>query len=132
MVESMMEAITNSHPSCLQSLTLGNCSSAISFPGDRLPASLKALEVRGLNKLKFPMQHKHELLESLRIKDSCDSLTSLPLAIFPSLTHLDIISCENMESLLVSRSESLKSLKSLEIEHCPNYHFWERDCVHPI
>jgi len=121
MVESMMEAITNIQSTCLQSLRLQKCSSAIWFAGDRLPASLTALDVSCLNNLKFPMQHKHELLESLRIKNSCDSLTSLPLAIFPSLTQLDIISCENMESLLVSRSESLKSLKSLEIEHCPNF-----------
>jgi len=120
-VESMMEAMTNSQPTCLKYLTLRKCSSAISFPGDRLPASLKALDVRDLNKLKFPMQHKHELLESLKIKNSCDSLMSLPLAIFPSLTHLDIRSCENMESVLVSGSESLKSLKSLMIQHCPSF-----------
>ncbi|QCE02993.1 disease resistance protein RPS2 [Vigna unguiculata] len=120
-VESMMEAMTNSQPTCLKYLTLRKCSSAISFPGDRLPASLKALDVRDLNKLKFPMQHKHELLESLKVKNSCDSLMSLPLAIFPSLTHLDIRSCENMESVLVSGSESLKSLKSLMIQHCPSF-----------
>ncbi|XP_027907741.1 putative disease resistance protein At3g14460 [Vigna unguiculata] len=113
MVESMMEAITNIQPTCLQSLTLQNCSSAISFPGDCLPAFLKTLEISGLKKLKFPTQHKHESLTSLSINNSCESLTSLQLAIFPS--------CENMESLLVSGSESLKSLNSLEIEQCPNF-----------
>jgi len=120
-VESMMEAITNIQPTCLQYLTLKNCSSAISFPGDCLPASLKTLYIGGLKKLKFPTQHKHELLEFLTINNSCDSLTSAPLVNFPNLSMLRLTSCENMESLLVSGSESLKSLKSLEIEHCPNF-----------
>ncbi|WVZ17891.1 hypothetical protein V8G54_010873, partial [Vigna mungo] len=95
MVESMMEAISNIQPTCLQSLKLENCSSAISFRGGRLPASLKTLDICGINKLKFPLQHKHELLESLYINNSCDSLTSLPLAIFPNLTHLSVTYREN-------------------------------------
>ena len=121
MVESMMEAITNIQPTCLKSLKLQNYSSALLFPGDRFPASLKTLRISGLTKMKFPMQHKHELLESLSINNSCESLTSLQLAIFPNLIFLEITNCENMESLFVSASESLKSLKSLEIEHCPNF-----------
>ncbi|KAG2380623.1 putative disease resistance RPP13-like protein [Vigna angularis] len=121
MVESMMEAISNIQPTCLQSLKLQNCSSDISFRGGRLPASLKTLDIRGINKLKFPLQHKHELLESLSIINSCDSLTSLPLAIFPNLTSLQITNCENMESLLVSGSEISKRLNTFAIDHCPNF-----------
>ncbi|QCE02998.1 adenylate cyclase [Vigna unguiculata] len=121
MVESMMEAITNIQPTSLKSLTLQNYSSVLLFPGDRLPASLKTLRISGLTKMKFPMQHKHELLESLSINNSCESLTSLQLAIFPNLTSLRITNCENMESLLVSGSDSLKSLNCVEIGHCPNF-----------
>ncbi|KAL9276347.1 hypothetical protein ACSQ67_026101 [Phaseolus vulgaris] len=121
MVESMMEAIANIQPTCLQSLTLRDCSSAVSFPGDRLPASLKSLYISGLKKLKFPMQHKHELLESLSIKNSCDSLTSLPLVTFPNLVSLKIINCESMKSLLVVGSESFKRLNSIDISFCPNF-----------
>jgi len=121
MVESMMEAIINIQPTCLQSLTLKDCSSAISFPGDRLPASLETLNISGLNKLKFPMQHRNELLESLVIDNSCDSLKSLPLVTFPNLISLHITNCENMESLLVVGSESFKSLNSFVISHCPNF-----------
>ena len=120
MVESMMEAITNIQPTCLRSLTLENCWSALSFPGERLPPSLKTLDMRGLKKLRFPMQHKHELLESLSI-NSCDSLISLPLTTFPNLNSLKIKDCENMESLLVSESESLQCLNTFEIVHCPNF-----------
>ena len=121
MVESMMEAITDIQPTCLHDLSLTDCSSAVSFPGDRLPASLKSLDISALKKLKFPMQHKNEMLESLLIDNSCDSLASLPLVTFPNLVSLRIRNCENMESLLVSGSESFKSLNSFWITHCPNF-----------
>ena len=127
MVESMMEAITNIQPSFLQSLTLQNCSSVISFPGDRLSPSLKTLLRSDLKKLKFPMQHKHELIESLSIKNSCETLTSLPLFTFPNLKSLKITYCENMESILILGSESLKSLNSFEIGHCSNFVSFPRE-----
>ncbi|KAG4393206.1 hypothetical protein GLYMA_03G038800v4 [Glycine max] len=120
MVESMIEAITNIQPTCLRSLTLRDCSSAVSFPGGRLPESLNSLSIKDLKKLEFPTQHKHELLETLSIQSSCDSLTSLPLVTFPNLRDLEIINCENMEYLLVSGAESFKSLCSLRIYQCPN------------
>ena len=121
MVESVMEAITNIQPTSLHHLSLENCSSSISFPGDRLPASLKTLCIRGLSELKFPMLEKHELLESLTIINSCVSLKSLSLVTFPNLTSLQINNCENMESLLVLGSESLKSLNDFQIGLCPNF-----------
>ena len=120
MVESMIKAITSIEPTCLQHLKLSDCSSAISFPGGRLPASLKALHISNLKNLEFPTQHKHELLESLVLDNSCDSLTSLPLVTFPNLKSLEIHDCEHLESLLVSGAESFKSLCSLRICRCPN------------
>ncbi|KAG5071052.1 hypothetical protein AAZX31_03G034300 [Glycine max] len=102
MVESMIEAITNVQPTCLRSLKIRNCSSAVSFPGGRLPESLTTLRIKDLKKIEFPTQHKHELLETLSIQSSCDSLTSLPLVTFPNLRELAIENCENMEYLLVS------------------------------
>ncbi|KAG5042167.1 hypothetical protein JHK85_006405 [Glycine max] len=132
MVESMMEAITNIQPTCLRSLTLKDCSSAISFPGGRLPESLKSLYIEDLKKLEFPTQHKHELLETLSIESSCDSLTSLPLVTFPNLRDLTIEKCENMEYLLVSGAESFKSLCSLVIYECPNFvSFWREGLPAP-
>ncbi|KHN33223.1 Putative disease resistance RPP13-like protein 1 [Glycine soja] len=120
MVESMIEAITKIQPTCLRSLTLRDCSSAVSFPGGRLPESLNSLSIKDLKKLEFPTQHKHELLETLSIESSCDSLTSLPLVTFPNLRDLETINCENMKYLLVSGAESFKSLCSLRIYQCPN------------
>ncbi|QCE03406.1 disease resistance protein RPM1 [Vigna unguiculata] len=127
MVESVMEAITNIQPTSLRHLSLEDCSSSISFPGDRLPASLKTLYIMGLSELKFPVLEKHELLESLTIIDSCDSLKSLSLVIFPNLTSLKINNCENMESLSISGSESLKSLDLFEIAQCPNFVSFPRE-----
>ncbi|XP_028224377.1 putative disease resistance protein RGA1 isoform X2 [Glycine soja] len=132
MVESMIEAITSIEPTCLQHLTLSYCSSAISFPGGRLPASLKDLHISYIKNLEFPTQHKHDLLESLSLYNSCDSLTSLPLATFPNLKTLQIENCENMESLLVSGAESFKSLCSLRICGCPNFvSFWREGLPAP-
>ncbi|TKY63574.1 putative disease resistance RPP13 protein 1 [Spatholobus suberectus] len=127
MVESMIEVINNIQLTCLQSLTLRDCSSAISFPDGRLPASLKTLTIHGLKNLEFPTQHKHELLESLSIYNSSDSLTSLPLVTFPNLKWVLIEKCENMESLLVSGSESFKSLGSFEISKCPSFVSFPRE-----
>lgn len=120
MVESMIEVIANFQPTCLQSLTLSTCESAISFPGGRLPASLKTLNILGLRRLEFQTQNKHELLGSVSIW-GCDSLTSFPLVTFPNLKCLTIENCENMEFLLVSVSESPKNLSSSEIHNCPNF-----------
>ncbi|KHN33226.1 Putative disease resistance RPP13-like protein 1 [Glycine soja] len=132
MVESMIEAITNIQPTCLRSLELRDCSSAVSFPGGRLPESLKTLRIWDLKKLEFPTQHKHELLETLSIESSCDSLTSLPLITFPNLRDLAIRNCENMECLLVSGAESFKSLCSLRIYQCPNFvSFWREGLPAP-
>ncbi|KAG5071069.1 hypothetical protein AAZX31_03G036200 [Glycine max] len=132
MVESMIEAITNIQPTCLRSLELRDCSSAVSFPGGRLPESLKTLRIWDLKKLEFPTQHKHELLETLTIESSCDSLTSLPLITFPNLRDLAIRNCENMEYLLVSGAESFKSLCSLRIYQCPNFvSFWREGLPAP-
>uniref|UniRef100_A0A0R0KL69 Disease resistance RPP13-like protein 1 n=1 Tax=Glycine max TaxID=3847 RepID=A0A0R0KL69_SOYBN len=111
MVESMME------PSAAPNQLV----SAMSFPGGRLPESVKSLYIEDLKKLEFPTQHKHELLETLSIESSCDSLTSLPLVTFPNLRDVTIGKCENMEYLLVSGAESFKSLCSLSIYQCPNF-----------
>ncbi|KRH65484.1 hypothetical protein GLYMA_03G039300v4 [Glycine max] len=127
-----IKAITNIQPTCLRSLTLRDCSSAVSFPGGRLPESLKTLRIWDLKKLEFPTQHKHELLETLTIESSCDSLTSLPLITFPNLRDLAIRNCENMEYLLVSGAESFKSLCSLRIYQCPNFvSFWREGLPAP-
>ncbi|XP_004485726.1 putative disease resistance RPP13-like protein 1 [Cicer arietinum] len=117
--ESFFEVIAITLPISLKIVWIENCSSAISFPGDCLPASLKSLSILNCKNLDFPKQNQqHESLQSLSIWSSCDSLTTLPLETFPNLSSLRIHNCENLEcvsapkltSLLVEKCVNLKSL----------------------
>ncbi|XP_061354139.1 putative disease resistance protein At3g14460 isoform X2 [Gastrolobium bilobum] len=126
-VESMFEAITVTQPTCLHSLSISDCSSALSFPGDCLPECLKNLGLLNCEKLEFPKQH--ELLESLRMENSCDSVTCFPLETFPNLKRVAIEKCENMESLAVSQSPVNDALQSLHISGCPSMTYFSlSDC----
>ncbi|KAK7315225.1 hypothetical protein VNO77_33762 [Canavalia gladiata] len=127
LVESMFNILANTQPTCVQSLTLKDYWSSISFPGGCFPASLKTLRIKNFRKLEFPLQHKHELLCSLSIDKSCDSLTSLPLDTFPNLERLNINHCENLESLFVSVSQSLQNLTYLKIRSCCNFVSFPKD-----
>ncbi|RYR70690.1 hypothetical protein Ahy_A02g005015 isoform B [Arachis hypogaea] len=114
-VEYVFEAMTHTQPTSLIHLHISECSSAISFPGDSLPPSLQQLRINNCKNVEFPMQNQqHESLTSLTIKNSCDSLTSLPA--FPSLLSLRIERCENLTSLELSQSQSLRYLW---IAECP-------------
>lgn len=125
MTESVFEAIAISLTS-LQILDIIDCSSAISFPGDCLPLSLKSLSITNSSSLNFPKQtHQHESLQSLRIDRSCDSLTTLPLEILPNLLHLQIENCENIECL--SASKILPNLMDIDIRHCPKFVSFPRE-----
>ncbi|KAK2447345.1 hypothetical protein QL285_006712 [Trifolium repens] len=99
-IESVFEAIAITPTTSLQILDIRNCSSAISFPGDCLPTSLKELSITKCKHLNFPKQnHRHESLQTLRIDGSCDSLSTLPLDNLPNLDDLQILNCENIEHL---------------------------------
>ncbi|KAJ1394020.1 Leucine-rich repeat domain superfamily [Sesbania bispinosa] len=97
-----------------------NCSSATSFPGNCLPTSLKRLSIKKFRKLQFPKQNQHQLLESLVIVSSCDSLKSFPLESFPNLGDLIFFKCENLERLSVSESP-LQNLCIFEVRNCPSF-----------
>ncbi|KAB2604111.1 disease resistance RPP13-like protein 1 [Pyrus ussuriensis x Pyrus communis] len=111
----------------LQSLSLYRCSSLLSFPTNGLPTTLTSLRIHDCEKLEFlsrEMMAKLTSLQSLDLSNSCDSLRSFPLGIFPNLSSLDIWRCENLESLSVSveggADENLSHLNSLVICGCPN------------
>ncbi|CAK8530603.1 unnamed protein product [Lathyrus sativus] len=123
--ESVFEAITISLTS-LQILEIRDCSSAISFPGDCLPLSLKKLSITNSSNLNFPKQnHQHESLQSLRIHRSCNSLTTLPLDILPNLIFLRIHNCRNIECL--SASKILPNLIDIDIRGCPKFVSFPRE-----
>ncbi|XP_016649959.1 PREDICTED: putative disease resistance RPP13-like protein 1 [Prunus mume] len=66
----------------------------------------------------------HEMLAKLTsldffwIENSCDSMRSFPLGIFPKLTWLYIRNCENLESLSIE--DGVGHLNTLSISGCPN------------
>ncbi|KAL4393005.1 Putative disease resistance RPP13-like protein [Arachis hypogaea] len=81
-----------------------------------LPKSLQKLKILWFPKFEF-LEHKYDLVE-LRIRYSCDSLSSLSLDVFPNLKNLEIIKCRNLES--VSMSEAPHSaLERISIYDCP-------------
>ncbi|XP_048425331.1 putative disease resistance protein At3g14460 [Pyrus x bretschneideri] len=61
-------------------------------------------------------------LQTLDLVQSCDSLRSFPLGIFPKLSSLYIWGCQNLESFSVEggANENLSHSDSLAIVTCPN------------
>ncbi|CAL8115573.1 unnamed protein product [Prunus armeniaca] len=111
----------------LQSLSLSNCPTLSSFPEDGLPTSLTSLSISFCRRLEFlPHEMLAQLtsLDWLGIQNSCDSMRSFPLGIFPKLTTLHIQNCENLESLCLIEEEgaveNLSHLNNLYISGCPN------------
>ncbi|KAL4336524.1 hypothetical protein AHAS_Ahas12G0018800 [Arachis hypogaea] len=66
---------------------------------------LQEIHIQGCRKLEFPQlqQHKYDLVD-LQIYESCDSLTSLSLDVFPNLKNLQISWCRNLESVSMSEA----------------------------
>ena len=109
----------------LQHLQILNCGSLRSLPRDI--DSLKTLSIIWSRKLELSlledMTHNHSAtLTRLSIYDSCDSLTSFPLAFFTKLETLNIWGCTNLESLYIPdgvRNMDLTSLQNIHIWDCP-------------
>ncbi|XP_020412736.1 putative disease resistance protein At3g14460 [Prunus persica] len=57
-------------------------------------------------------------LERLGIIESCDSMRTFPLGIFPKLWFLNFRKCQNLESFSIEGVD--KNLRDLYIEDCPN------------
>ncbi|XP_016649968.1 PREDICTED: putative disease resistance RPP13-like protein 1 [Prunus mume] len=108
----------------LQRLTLWNCPTLSSFPEDGLPTSVTSLlivDCRILEFLPLEMLAKLTSLDYLLIHNSCDSMRSFPLGIFPKLTTLEIGYCDNLESLcLIKEGAVLSHLNKLNFYVCPN------------
>ncbi|XP_057743730.1 putative disease resistance protein At3g14460 [Arachis stenosperma] len=83
-----------------------------------LPKSLQKLKISSCPKFEFPeqRQHKYDLVE-LEIEESCDSLSSLSLDVFPNLKTLDIYKCRNLESVSMSEAPHA-ALQRLSIRFC--------------
>ncbi|KAL7245900.1 hypothetical protein ACSBR2_001102 [Camellia fascicularis] len=115
-------------PPMLTGLTIIDCR-AIHFLPERvmrLNSCLKRLSVRACPKLVFPLSEEMEncytSLEYLSL-ETCDSLPSLPLELFPKLQSLRIKDCRNFETLLTLNRlgfQNSASLKWLSLDGCSN------------
>ncbi|RXH93868.1 hypothetical protein DVH24_015935 [Malus domestica] len=123
---SPKECLRPHFSNCLQSLSLVNCASLLSFPKNGLPTSLTLLKIFRCRRLEFlshEMMTKLTSLRHLELWESCDSLRSFPLGVFPKLSYLHIMANENLESLSIgggAEVENLTHLKELCIDYCPN------------
>ncbi|XP_052113180.1 putative disease resistance protein At3g14460 [Arachis duranensis] len=117
-VESAFSATSINHLSCLHTIEISRCSSAVSFPGNCLPKSLKTLKILDCSKLEFPQQQQRKCdLKELQIHSSCDSLTALSLDAFPNLKNLEISWCSDLESVSMSEPPHV-ALQRLTISWC--------------
>ncbi|CAN6697165.1 unnamed protein product [Malus baccata var. baccata] len=110
----------------LRFLKLHNCGSLLSFPRNGLPTTLKSLSIDSCRRLEFlshEMMAKLTSLQRLTLWNSCDSLRSFPLGVFPKLSSLFIWGSKNLESLSIGEGadhENLTHLDTLTIYYCPN------------
>ncbi|CAL9004609.1 unnamed protein product [Prunus brigantina] len=105
----------------LQYLALHDCPTLSSFPKDGMPTTLTALHIYGCRRLEFlphEMLAKLTSLERLGILESCDSMRTFPLGIFPKLWYLSFRKCENLKSFSIEGVD--KNLRDLYISDCPN------------
>ncbi|QHO58595.1 putative disease resistance RPP13-like protein 1 [Arachis hypogaea] len=117
--ESAFKAmISTNHISCLQEIHIAGYSSYVFLPGNCFPKYLQKLQIWRCRKLEFPeqQQQKYDLVELL-IEESCDSLASLSLDVFPNLKNLEIRGCRNLESFSMSEPPHA-ALQHLTIEYC--------------
>ncbi|QHO53164.1 Putative disease resistance protein [Arachis hypogaea] len=120
-VESMSKAMSINHLAFLKVMHIFNYSSAVAIPSNHLPKSLARLRIDNCSKVEFPKQQQHQYdLVELVIENSCDSLTSFSLELFPKLELLQIRKCASMESLSMSLSQHT-ALHRLVISKCPNF-----------
>ncbi|RYR25526.1 hypothetical protein Ahy_B02g059327 isoform D [Arachis hypogaea] len=120
-VESMSKAMSINHLAFLKVMHIFNYSSAVALPSNHFPKSLARLRIDNCSKVEFPKQQQQQYdLVELVIENSCDSLTSFSLELFPKLELLQIRKCASMESLSMSLSQHT-ALHRLVISKCPNF-----------
>ncbi|CAL5384411.1 unnamed protein product [Camellia sinensis] len=115
-------------PPMLTNLTIIDCRAICCLPERvmRLNSCLKHLIVRACPKLVFPLSEEmvncYTSLESLSLA-TCDSLSSLPLGLFPKLQSLNIENCRNFVTLSTLNGLGFQNSASLEwlcLDGCSN------------
>ncbi|KAG2675063.1 hypothetical protein I3760_13G166900 [Carya illinoinensis] len=106
-LESIPERLMDFNSSCLEELKISGCHSLTSLSNGGLPSTLKILKIEDCRKLELPMHWNYSSLETLRLENSCDSLQSFPLNLFPNLESIELNGCRNMESINVPQQLEL-------------------------
>ncbi|KAF5447838.1 hypothetical protein F2P56_033358 [Juglans regia] len=122
-LESIPERLMDFNNSCLEELKISGCHSLTSLSSAGLPSTLKRLEIKDFSKLELPMHWNYSSVERLQLENSCDSLESISLNLFPNLKYIFIRGCRNLEPINVSQQLELDlvALSSIEISNCPNF-----------
>ncbi|KAK1551966.1 hypothetical protein Q3G72_008050 [Acer saccharum] len=119
-LRSLPENLTRDH--CfLRNLFIMNCCYLKFFHSGHPPIVLKTLSIYNCRMLEFLSStremFKKSFLEYLCIESSCDSLSFLPLDLFPKLKTLNLWDCANFNSIYIAKNH--KSLEKLQIRDCP-------------
>ncbi|KAB1205402.1 putative disease resistance RPP13-like protein 1 [Morella rubra] len=117
-LEGIMDS--NGH---LQELEIDDCSSLMSFPWDtgRL-SSEKSIRISESPNLELPIDTNSCSIETLWLWDSCDSLRSFPLELFPKLRDLTFYDCRNLECLTVPEHDDRDlEISNIHIRYCDKF-----------
>ncbi|XP_047149437.1 putative disease resistance RPP13-like protein 1 [Vigna umbellata] len=115
----------------LKKLTIGQCKQlvasipkAIEIEGVKMEPSsfdtpLESLSIYSCPGMNIPTNHWYSLHVELDISQCCDSLTNIPLDIFPKLCDLCLEECHNLK--MISQEHCHNDLKTLSIEKCSQF-----------
>jgi hypothetical protein len=117
-LESLPEGMINSNGD-LHELIIHDCPSLVSLPKDRLPSTLKTLQISGCSSLvSLPKDGLPSTLKTLNIR-GCSSLVSFPEGMIDSNSGVQNLVIWNCSSLVSLPKDGLPStLKTLEIQKC--------------
>ncbi|KAK3415396.1 hypothetical protein EUGRSUZ_H01018 [Eucalyptus grandis] len=101
----------------LQDMEIKNLST---LPLRFLPPTMTRLNLEDSHEIELPIHRCHESLQYLKLKQSCDSLISFPLEIFPSLKNIQLEEIQKLEHLSNSDGSPLL-LHSMNISDCPEF-----------
>ncbi|KAB1200066.1 putative disease resistance RPP13-like protein 1 [Morella rubra] len=106
----------------LQELEIDQCSSLMSFPWGGGTSSEKSVRISESRNLELPVDTNSSSLETLWLWDSCDSLRSFPLELFPKLQHLTFYDCRNLECLAVPEHDDRDLvISNIHIRYCNKF-----------
>ncbi|XP_073226793.1 putative disease resistance RPP13-like protein 1 isoform X2 [Cicer arietinum] len=110
------------HPATLKIIKIGGYNMELSLLERIEPIisniSLERIKITDCPNMNIPLHCCYNFLVGLYIWNSCDSLTTFPLDLFPKLKELQFRDCINLE--MISQSQT-HNLKLLQISNCSKF-----------